>query len=381
MSLFIFIFFAIYAFLHGYVLWKVQRAFPDAGGWLVVLGAFFVLMMIGPIAVQLVQSSGHVRLGHALGLVWYSWMAVIWWLFVLTLASDTWNLAARSLASFWPAAHGVILSDRWALLGSVALVVIAAVVSVREAQEIRLTTVEVSTRRLPPGSAPIRIVQLSDLHLGINTGLRRLERAAQLVRDARPDLLVSTGDLSDSRVEYFPELAAVLHDLEAPLGKLAITGNHEFYLGIEDATAFHQAAGFRLLRGEAVTVGPGLCVAGVDDPAGQGLHVPCFLDERAVLPQAGSGRLTVLLKHRPVVDSASVGRFDVQLSGHTHGGQIFPFHIFTYLTFKFVTGLHALPGGESWIYVSRGLGTWGPPMRLGAPPEVTLIILKPAEGP
>ncbi len=188
----------------------------------------------------------------------------------------------------------------------------------------------------------------------------------------------------------FDGLAGMLADVQAPLGKFAVLGNHEFYAGLSQSLAFHAAAGFTMLRQEHVAVTPQLILAGVDDPAGTHLSGSQEPDESNALPalerrsatQAAAAAdprpFVILLKHRPDVHPSSLGRFDLQLSGHTHGGQIFPFHIVHRLIYKYHPGLTDL-GGGSKLYLSRGAGTWGPPMRLFAPPEVTIIKLLPQE--
>ena len=375
---FLAIFFVVYGGAHVYLLWKVHAALPGLGRWQIALWAFCAAMVVGPVAARLLQGAGYGQPGSALGLICYIWMAVAWWFVVVMVAFDAWNLLARGAALAWPAAQQAVVPARWSLAIAGVLVFAAAVWGLVEARSIRLATVEIATSRLPAGAEPIRIAQITDLHLGATTGEDRLARALEIVRRAKPHLVVATGDMSDLPMERAAHMAAMVRTIEAPLGKLAVTGNHEFYVGLDSSAAFHDAAGFRLLRGEAVAVGEHLLVVGVDDPAGRRTGEPCLTDEAAVLPQTDDGRFVLLLKHRPDVEDASVGRFDLQMSGHTHGGQLFPWHVFTRMRFRYVSGLHRLPGGRSSVYVSRGTGTWGPPMRLLAPPEVTLVVLRPA---
>jgi predicted MPP superfamily phosphohydrolase len=148
--------------------------------------------------------------------------------------------------------------------------------------------------------------------------------------------------------------------------------------------AFHEQAGFRSLRGEAVEALPGLLIAGVDDPGrgGPGVVSPRgndTTDDAALLTGLPEGKFVLFLKHQPLVPGLGAERVDLQLSGHTHGGQIYPFFWLTKLRYALGPGLHALPGGGG-LYVSRGSGTWGPPMRVLAPAEITLIELVPAKG-
>jgi len=162
--------------------------------------------------------------------------------------------------------------------------------------------------------------------------------------------------------------------LRPRFGKFAVTGNHEFFVGADRALDFTARAGFTVLRGEAASLAGVLMIAGVDDPAWRWMGVPVHTDEKALLSALPRERFTLLLKHQPVVDRNSLGLFDLQLSGHTHGGQIFPSGLLVRMADRMRNGLTSLiPHGH--LYVSRSAGTWGPPMRLGAPPELTLIDL------
>jgi predicted MPP superfamily phosphohydrolase len=196
------------------------------------------------------------------------------------------------------------------------------------------------------------------------------------IRALAPDLILSTGDFVDSSVRNVAPLADAWATLSPPLGKYAILGNHEFYTGVADAVALHQEAGFQLLRASGVNVNEALSLYGVDDPAGQYLGLADFTSEAQLPLHAPRARFTILLKHQPRINPFSIGRFDLQLSGHTHGGQVFPFHLVARLIYPFTTG-HFDIGQHSHLYVSRGTGTWGPPLRFLAPPEITVITLSP----
>jgi hypothetical protein len=175
-----------------------------------------------------------------------------------------------------------------------------------------------------------------------------------------------------------PGLAGSLREITPRYGKYAITGNHEFYAGLDQALNFTRSAGFTVLSGEAVSI-PGLInIAGVDDPAGSMLGLSPAVSEEKLLTGLPRGLFTLLLKHRPLIDKKAVGLFDLQLSGHVHKGQIFPFSIITWLYYPLHAGRLDLPG-HALLYVSRGAGTWGPPIRFLSPPEVTVVELLPAD--
>ena len=147
-----------------------------------------------------------------------------------------------------------------------------------------------------------------------------------------------------------------------------MVGNHEVYAGRDNSLEYLRSAGFRVLTNELVEIN-GLRIAGVPDPAWGDRQ-----DEALVLGTADPGDTTLFLKHRPWVEAAALGRFTLQLSGHAHRGQLFPFNLLTGLAYPMQDGLYRLEQG-SWLYTSRGTGSWGPPMRLFSPPEITLIEL------
>ena len=380
MGWFLAVFLSIYGAMHLYLLLKVCAAFPGLARLRIVVAAVLLALMAGPIAVQWLTRARHFQAAKALALVGYPWMAVLFWFCLAMLLLDGWNLALRAVALAAPSTRMPLIPPRAAFLVVAGLVAILAAWGLHEAQNIRVRRLTFDVPRLPAVRREVTLVLISDLHLGVSVGRRRLEKAARLASDARPDILLSLGDLVDAEFEQIRPLALPLRDIDAPLGKFAVFGNHEYYWGLDNSQTFHQAAGFRVLHGEAVNLADALRLAGVDDPAGEHRAEPCRTDEDPLLPpDLAPDRLTTnLLKHQPRVQQSSHGRFHLQLSGHTHGGQIFPFHLVTALSFRYPWGLHALPRGAV-LYASLGAGTWGPPMRLLAPPEVAVITLRGPE--
>ena len=378
MPLFLTIFLALYAAMNSYLFWKVHQAFPNLGRWHWVLAAVLLLLVASPILVRLVDRAEHPRLADAMGGTAYGWLAVLFWFCCVAGALDLWNLAAWGLSHPFRQAAVAMIPPRVTLVLSGLLVAGAAAWGLHEAKDIQLSAFTIRTPRLAPGSKPIRIVQMSDMHLGGGVGNGRLAKALKIIEEARPDLIVSTGDMVDSPAHNLLDYSQMLAKLSPPLGKWAIPGNHEYYVGIEEARKFHEVAGFHFLRGTAEQLPGGLWIACADDPSGRYDVKPP--SDPLPVPGADANRsFVLLLKHRPLVQDDSPGRFDLQLSGHTHGGQIFPFSLIIAMVYKFDRGLYELAGGSK-LYVSRGTGTWGPPMRLGSPPEVTLITIEPAGG-
>ena len=371
MQLFALVFCSVYALVQLYLYYKIRAAFPAIGFWSVPVVLFLGMMVFAPIGVRVLDTAGYPRMALAMSTPAHSWLAIMLWFLTLSLACDGWNLAAQGLSRLSPVIRQLVVSPKGALAISGVLILAAASWGMHEASSVRLKQLTLTLRNLPKGTKPIRLVQISDMHLGLFMREKMLMRVVGLINEARPDVLVSTGDLVDSSFHQ-PKLAVHLAMIKAPLGKYAVFGNHEAYAGISGSMEFHQAAGFRVLRGDSVLVAPGLRIAGVDDPACAGNPHGVILDGGFVANPAGEAM--VLLKHRSRVGKEHT--FDLQLSGHTHGGQIFPWIWVLKLVDTYTAGLYKFADGSS-LYVSNGTGTWGPPMRLFAPPEVTLIILQP----
>ncbi len=359
-----------------YVYWTLRRAVPARGPWRMLAIAWLLATGAAFFASRPLEGAGWRLASAAAGLVSHWWVAASMWLVCVGLATDAWNLAVRPAARRWPKATRLRIPPRAVAGAGGVLVVVLSVWAFVEPWAVELRKVRLAAPRLPPGSRPIRIVQLSDLHLNALMSRGRLSRIIARIREAEPDLLVFTGDFTDESSRHVEDLAAMLADIRPPLGKLAITGNHEFYRGLGRSLPLLKEAGFRLLLGQCVRAAPGLLVAGVDDNVGVRLRIVEPGQEDRILPPRDREDFVLLLKHRPNVEKGSVGRFDLQLSGHIHGGQVFPGRWPLMLLFRYTIGRYDL-GQGSTLYVSRGAGTFGAPMRLLSPPEVTLIILEP----
>jgi len=254
------------------------------------------------------------------------------------------------------------------------LSVVISVYGYFEAKNIRTETLIVRSPKIPVEIGRLKVVQISDVHLGLIVGEERLKRILNEVKKANPDIMVSTGDLVDGQIDNLLRLAEMLKEVNPRYGKFAITGNHEFYAGLDDALNFTEKAGFKILRGERLTLAGLINIAGVDDPQGKAYGNSKDVPENELLSGLPAEKFTLLLKHRPLVDKSAAGLFDLQLSGHVHKGQIFPFSLITGLYYPTQAGFAYLSNG-SRLYVSRGSGTWGPPIRFLSPPEVTIIEL------
>ena len=381
MYFFLCLYLSVYGGMIAYSLFKVYLAF--AFGWrgAVMLAAGGVLLLAAPILQQRLSGAHAYSLVRAFAFAAWISMALVFWFTLLNGATDLWNLGTHAVSWLTPAAARWHISPRPAILVHAVMLLVACAWGYVEAGCVRLKTVEIPTRRLPANAPPLRLIQIADLHLGRTSRDVVFAKVLRLVRAARPDVLVSTGDLLDATDPPMAALMRQFTEIQPPLGKFAVLGNHEVYPGVMAATCLLQAAGFVVLKEETAPVGEHLLLAGVNEPAVlRGTGGKPQTDEAALLRAARDARFLLLLKHQPRVTATARAYADLQLSGHTHQGQIFPFAWFVHLFYSYPHGrLIAFPEGLH-LYVSPGAGTWGPPFRLLAPPEVTLFLLKPVAG-
>jgi predicted MPP superfamily phosphohydrolase len=375
MRLFLLSFFLIYGLMHGYAFLKARAAIHFGSVPGILLGLLMLFMILAPVCIRVLELRGYDETAQALSWGAYLWLGFLFLFMVCALVFDFWRflggaasiLVKKDLSALLPGA-------RIAFFVPLALSLAASVYGVFEARDIRTERIVIATDKLPAGMERFRICQISDVHLGLIVRDERLARMLDIVKRENPDLFVSTGDLVDAQIDGISRLAAVLRDIRASYGNFAVTGNHEYIAGIDKALAFTKEAGFEVLRAEARDIGGFLTVAGVDDPTGKGFGLRGGDNgEGELLASLPRDRFTLLLKHRPTLEETTRGLFDLQLSGHTHRGQIFPFNWIVRLYFPLASGLHEV--GNARVYVSRGSGTWGPPIRFLAPPEVTVIEL------
>jgi predicted MPP superfamily phosphohydrolase len=230
---------------------------------------------------------------------------------------------------------------------------------------------------LPRTLDGFRIVQMSDVHIGDILGRPFLEELVRRTNALKPDMVAVTGDLVDGTVAHLSPAVAALQRLVSRHGTYFITGNHEYYSGDVEWAAALSGMGLHVLRNRFVTLGDAggrLDIVGVDDygqrdaPHGRGYDL-----EKALLGR-DRNHPAVLLAHQPRGVEEALGRgIGLQLSGHTHGGQMFPITLVVQATYRYPAGLYAV--GEGHVYTSRGTGFWGPPMRIGSPPEITAVTL------
>jgi hypothetical protein len=374
MSLFLLTFFLIYGGVHVYTFVRVRSALAPGPAASACFILFLLAMVIAPILVRITEKAGMEEAAQGLAYAGYCWMGLLFLFFSASIAIDLYRLMMYSAGLVMRKNFSAgIPSDRTTFFAALVYAVCIAVYGYYEALNIRTQRLVVKSPKIPAEVGHITLVQISDVHIGLIVREERLQRIVREIRAADPDILVSTGDLVDGQINGLTQLVDALRDIKPKYGKYAVTGNHEYIAGITQAMEFTRKAGFKVLHREVAEVA-GISIAGVDDPAGFRSGLVVKTEEAELLAAVPRSRFTLLLKHRPALDSGSAGLVDLQLSGHIHGGQIFPFNLVTRLFYPVETGCSRLDS-NAVLYVSRGTGTWGPPIRFLAPPEVTVIEL------
>ncbi|WP_436537166.1 metallophosphoesterase [Actinoplanes sp. HUAS TT8] len=238
----------------------------------------------------------------------------------------------------------------------------------------RIDRVQIPIAKLPRGMDGTRLAVVSDIHLGPLTGIGHAQRITRVINSVNADVVCVVGDLVDGTVAELGRLAEPLRGIESRRGAYFVTGNHEYYSGYEPWIGEVTELGLRPLRNERVEI-DGLDLAGVNDLGGEAYGDPA--DFGRALGDRDRNRPVVLMAHQPLAahDAAPYG-VDLQVSGHTHGGQMAPFNLLVKLQQPVVSGFGRVDGVP--VYVTNGAGFWGPPVRVGAPPQVTVVELRVA---
>jgi len=375
----------LYSFVllfHAYIGWRLLADMPFgmAGVALTTLGlmASAGLIPLALVARQVRRQPLSDRLAWA-GLLAMGFFSS---LFVFTFLRDVSLLIGSAIDGIW--LHGNTL-QQFRGISAAAVPLLAALstfVGLLNARRLaRVKSVDVPIADLPASLHGFTIVQITDIHIGPTIKRRHLDAIVDAVNDLDADMIAVTGDLVDGSVRHLSEHTQPMARLTARHGAYFVTGNHEYYSGAVGWIAELRRLGLRVLMNEHVVLqhdGADVVVAGVTDFSAHHFDPAQRSDPAAAIagapPDAG---VKLLLAHQPrSAFAAAPAGFDLQLSGHTHGGQFLPWNFFVRLQQPFTAGLHRL--GTLWVYTSRGTGYWGPPKRLGAPSEITHLRLVPA---
>lgn len=358
----------------GRVRWTLSAVFAGLAGLL--LASLFVPRLTGP------ADAG-----------WYAWPGYIWfgvaaYLLLTLLILEPVRLVLRRWVRRAPSApepedpnalsRRLFLARASAVAAGAASVGLVGVGTATALGPPDVLRVPVRLRNVDPAFRGFRVAVVSDIHLGPLAGRAHTERIVDMINETGPDLVAIVGDVVDGSVAELGPAAAPLGDLTAREGSFFVTGNHEYF--VDDTLEWlreMERLGIHPLRNENTTIRRGGAVvnlAGVNDLAGERVSDgPDF--DRALAGVSAAGP-TVLLAHQPVlVEEAAARGVDLQLSGHTHGGQMWPFHYLVRAVQPSLAGLSTVD--DTQLYVTRGAGYWGPPVRIGAPPDITVLTLEP----
>lgn len=372
------------ALLHGYIAWRLLPPLdlgPLAMGMALGLAGASALLVPAPLLVRLSRLPAGA--GDALAWIGYLAMGIFSTLLVLSLLRD---LALLPLIAWNAARPGALDLDAWlrgSAQGVLALGLAICGVGLFNARRLaRVVDVDLPIADLPAGLAGFTIVQLSDIHVGPTIKRRYLDAIVQRVNGLDADLVAITGDVVDGSVAQLRAHVAPLADLRSRHGTFCVTGNHEYYHGGEAWVREWTRLGLRVLLNENVVLhhgGERLLVGGVSDFTAHHFSEAHRSDPAAAARSTEQVAAKILLAHQPrSATAAAEAGFDVQLSGHTHGGQFLPWNFFVPMQQPYVAGLARLR--QLWVYTSRGTGYWGPPLRFFAPSEITRLRLVPVAG-
>lgn len=355
--------FSFYLLFNAYIaVWTLRNFRPGPAGKKALAAVFIFLASLFPLARWWAGNSSGAPAAAVnwLGFAWLGGSTI----FFFSLLSFELLLAALKLCGF---RAGGKKAPALALAAAGALFLFGLYGGMR-APDIR--RIEIKLKQLPPELDGMRVAQVSDTHFGRMNGPGRMERLEKLLNALNPDLVVFTGDILEGR-ESVPEgVCKALGRIKARLGKPAVPGNHDLFGGRERSEEFFERCGLKVLRGESYEPAPGLVVAGLDY-----LRRGSGVGPERLARDLPNDRPVLLLSHLPQgFEALMKGRSGLVLAGHTHKGQIFPFTIIERPFFKYFYGLYR--EGDFSVYVTAGAGTWGPPLRLFAAPEIPLFTLR-----
>lgn len=381
--------------LHVYIGLRLLPALASfTGAWPLLLCA--LLLSAATMPLPFIGARGRARRAAlAPGWKWLGLLSMGWFssMFVLTLVRDAGLLLAWMLALVGGGSIDISSAQSWSAAAVALLATLVTLIGFFNARRTAsVVRVDVPIRDLPASLEGFTIAQLSDIHVGSTIRRGYIQRIVDAVNRLGADMVAITGDLVDGTVSELREHVAPLAGLRARHGTFVVTGNHEYYAGAHAWIDELRRLGLRVLLNEHVVLqtrnvkgaqtdeevlDSALVVAGVTDYTAAHFHADHASDPQGALDDAPPlVRTRLLLAHQPrSAPAAAEAGYQLQLSGHTHGGQFFPWNLFVPLQQPFTAGLHRLR--DMWVYTSRGTGYWGPPKRFGAPSEITLLRLVP----
>jgi len=355
MVLFILTFLSIYGAINYYCFRLIDRSLILGKCKRFFLFLFFFFMTLSPIVVGIFLRKGHSLLIKEYAWLTYNYLGFITLFFCISVCL---KILVRFFVKKTSNLQNLTLSSFFAL--------ILSFYGYFEANNIKIESLEFFTHKV---TKDLKIAFLSDLHHGHMVNDEYVKKVIDKLNEEKIDLLLLGGDILETG---WDNDASMWKNINPPMGKFAVSGNHEFYLGYEKAKKIFNDMGVRLLDNKVIDIGE-LILIGVPDEVYKTQYGGFLENPEKLNLEASKYKFTILLKHRPrKVQGLSV---DLQLSGHTHKGQILPFSIVTKIFYPFHAGLYEVEKDYK-IYISRGIGTWGPRIRIASSPEITIIRIK-----
>ncbi len=380
-SLFFLTFFSIWFGANYYVYHRGMQALPSVP-WIRIL--FTILMIFLSTSYILVRFIERIipdsPVLHLF--VWPGsfWFAGLMYSFLLVLLIDLFRLTNHFIPFFPP-----FLTDNPAEVRKIAFLAVTVITSIillagyvnARSPVVRHLSISIS-KTIPKN--PFRVALITDMHFGILVGKRPLEKLAAVLKNEKPDLIIFGGDLMDEIQQPVlrNDLGSPLRTLSAPYGTFAVTGNHEYIGGVEKAVQYIESLGIKVLRDSVTDIGGFLWLAGREDRDIRRFNGKKRVPLSDILTGIDRSKPVLLVDHQPLgLNEAVEAGVDLQLSGHTHHGQLWPFSLIVKKMYEVSHGY--LRKGNTQFYVSNGYGTWGPPVRIGNRPEIAIITLESGE--
>ncbi len=358
------------------VISRVLQSLPDRPVWRWTVGVTLTVCALAYIAGRFLEKV--VPCSTACPLIWVGsvWFAILAYSFLIIAAGDLgFGLAGKLTGNpGW-----VNTAKDWIPRVALVLSVVVSAYGAWNAMRPEVTTYTITVDKPTTRTRPLSIVALTDIHMGHIMGPGRIRRLVDEVNKLNPDLVLLPGDVVDEDIRPVMEqdLGRMLMEIHAPLGIYAATGNHEFIGGVHEAVEYLESEGIVMLRDRAVRIDPDIWIVGRDDRAGRRMGGPVrkelkqILEEGSVDPE----QLIILMDHQPHgLDEGVLAGADIQISGHTHNGQLWPFNYITGAIFELDWGYKRK--GDTHVVVSCGAGTWGPPVKVGSVSEIVRILVK-----
>ena len=364
---------SVYVLANYYIYIRGLQALRPTGAFRLLYAAAFVFLVLSYVASVFLERADIIFLGRPLSWIGSFWLAAFVYLLFIVVAIDLLR-GVNHFVSFFPVfiTSNPLRAPRLIAIGAVTIVASALIGGFINAHCIRVRTLDISIAKKAGGRKTLNIAMASDIHLSSIIGRSRIENIVEKLNSLSPDVILLPGDIVDGDLNPVvnQNLGESLRKLRASLGVYAVTGNHEYIGGVERACEYITEHGVKLLRDSVVLVDGSFYIVGREDrSARQRKSLPDLVkDVDRRLP-------IILMDHQPFhLEEAQENGIDFQISGHTHHGQMWPFNYITDMVYELAYGY--LVKGSAHIYVSSGVGTWGPPIRIAADPEIVNVRLR-----